>query len=76
MKKMRLVDLLCKISDSVTVWISEDPGSSDGIYFGLAGEVPLKAAMGYDVAEVYPELHPEIYGLTGITVIVKKAEEE
>ena len=76
MKRMRLVDLLYKISDSVTVWISEDPSVSTGIYFGFVGDIQLKTAMGYDVVEVYPESYPAIYGFTGITVIVKKVEEE
>ena len=53
MKRMRLVDLLYKISDSVTIWISEDPSVSTGIYFGFVGDIQLKTAMGYDVVEVY-----------------------
>ena len=72
---MRLLDLLYKIDDEVTVWISTDPNNDSGcIYFGETGEVPISVAQGYDVVGLYPEKYPSMY-CTGITVIVKKEGE-
>lgn len=69
---MRLADLLYKFYEKVTVWVSEDPSVSEGVYFGTAGEIPLHTAAAYEVVEVYPEHYPAIGNLVGITVIVKK----
>lgn len=69
---MKLVDLLCKIYENTTVWISADPSNSDGIYFGAAGEMKLRDAKGYEVVELYPEAYPAIHNFTGITIIVRK----
>lgn len=71
---MRLADLLYKVYENTTVWVSEDPTKSEGIYFGAAGEITLRTAAAYEVVEVYPEHYPAIGNLVGITVIVKKTE--
>ena len=71
---MRLADLLYKVYENTTVWISENPAKSEGIYFGTAGEIALRTAVAYDVVEFYPEHYPAIGNLVGVTVIVKKAE--
>lgn len=72
---MRLLDLLYKIDDDVTVWISTDSkDDSECIYFGETGEIPISVAKGYDVVELYPERYPAMF-CTGITVIVKKEGE-
>lgn len=72
---MKLTDLLYKVYEHTTVWIAEDPSSSDGIYFGPAKEITLHTAAAYDVVEVYPEHYPAIGNLCGISIIVKKREE-
>ena len=69
---MKLVDLLCKIYENTTVWISDDPSSSDGIYFDTAGEMKLRDATGYEVVELYPEAYSAIHNFKGITIIVRK----
>lgn len=69
---MRLADLLYKVYEKTTIWVSEDPKTSEGVYFGAAGEIPLHTAAAYEVVEVYPEHYPAIGGFVGITVIVKK----
>lgn len=71
---MRLADLLYKVYENTTIWVSEDPTKSEGIYFGEAGEIALRTAAAYEVVEVYPEHYPAIGNLVGITVIVKKTE--
>ena len=71
---MRLADLLYKVYENTTIWVSEDPTKSEGIYFGAAGEIALRTAAAYEVVEVYPEHYPAIGNLVGITVIVKKTE--
>ena len=71
---MRLVELLCKVYENTTVWISEDPSISEGIYFGPAKEITLRTAAAYEVVEVYPEHYPAINNYVGITIIVKKVE--
>ena len=72
---MRLIDLLYKVYENTTVWISEDPSVSEGIYFGPVKEITLRVAASYEVVEVYPEHYPAINNYVGITVIVKKREE-
>lgn len=69
---MKLTDLLYKVCENTTVWISEDPSVSEGIYFGLAKEITLRTAAAYEVVEIYPEHYPAIGNLVGITIIVKK----
>lgn len=71
---MRLIDLLYKVYENTTVWISEDPTKSEGVYFGTAGDIQLRVASGYEVVEVYPEHYPAIHNFVGITIIVKKME--
>lgn len=69
---MKLTDLLYKVYENTTVWISEDPSVSEGIYFGPAKEIALRTAAAYEVVEVYPEHYPAIGNFVGITIIVKK----
>ena len=69
---MKLFDLLCKIYENTTVWISDDPSNSDGIYFGAAGEIKLRDTKGYEVVELYPEAYPAIQNFFGVTIIVRK----
>lgn len=69
---MKLADLLSRVYENTTIWVSENPNESEGIYFGAAGEIPLRTAMSYEVVEVCPEHYPAINNLVGITVIVKK----
>lgn len=71
---MKLTDLLYKVYENTTVWIAEDPTNSEGIYFGAAGDIPLRTAAKYEVVEVYPEHYPAINNLVGITIIVKEKE--
>lgn len=71
---MRLIDLLCKVYENTTVWISEDPTESGGVYFGTAREIQLRTAATYEVVEIYPEHYPAIGNFVGITIIVKKTE--
>lgn len=71
---MKLTDLLYKVYENTTVWISEDPTNSEGIYFGPAHEITLRTAAEYEVVEIYPEHYPAIHGFVGITIIVKKKE--
>ena len=73
---MRLTDLLYKVYENTTVWIAEDPTTSEGLYFGAAGDIQLRTAAKYEVVEVYPEHYPAIGNLVGITVIVKKRGEQ
>lgn len=73
-KMMRLIDLLYKIYENTTVWISEDPAISEGVYFGAAGEIHFRTAAAYEVVEFYPECYPAIGNIAGITIIVKKME--
>ena len=69
---MKLTDLLYKVCENTTVWISEDPSVSEGIYFVLAKEITLRTAAAYEVVEIYPEHYTAIGNLVGITNIVKK----
>jgi len=71
---MKLIDLLCVLHDSVTVWIAEDPSRSEGLYFGNVGDITLKDIKNYEVISVYPESYPAIYNFTGISIIVKKKD--
>lgn len=71
---MMLADLLHKVSEDTTIWVAEDPSNSEGIYFGLSGEILLRDAVAYDVVEIYPEHYPAIRNFVGISVIVKKRE--
>ena len=73
---MRLLDLLYKIDICTTVWISEDPKKTEGIYFGRAGEAKVRDMKGYEVVKIYPEHYPAIYNFAGISIIVKKEIEE
>ena len=45
---MKLTDLLYKVYENTTVWISEDPSVSEGIYFGPAKEIALRTAAAYE----------------------------
>lgn len=71
---MKLVDLLYKVDEDTTVWISDDPSQSEGIYFGPVGSIQLRVAAAYEVVTLYPEHYPAIHNLAGITIIVKKKE--
>lgn len=71
---MQLVDLLYKVNEDTTVWISDDPSQSEGIYFGPAKEIALRTAAAYEVVEFYPEHYPAINNYVGITIIVKGME--
>lgn len=73
---MKLTELIYHIHDGTTVWISDDPSKSDGIYFGFAGDIKIGDAKGYEVVEIYPEHYPAIYNFAGITIIVKKENEK
>lgn len=73
-KKMRLIDILYKIPDDTTVWIGESPDAEDGIYFDIAGDVPVKIARRYEVVSIYPERYPAA-SCTGISIIVKETAE-
>jgi hypothetical protein len=72
---MKLTDLLYKVDDGTTVWVSDDPSKSEGIYFGPAGDIHLRVAAAYEVVTLYPERYPAIYNFAGITIIVKKKED-
>ena len=69
---MKLTELLYRVNESTTVWISEDPTTTEGLYFGFAGDMKLRDAKGYEVVKLYPEHYPAIYNFAGITVIVRK----
>lgn len=71
---MRLADLLYKVYENTTIWVSDDPSTTEGIYFGAAGQIRLSTATAYEVVEVYPECYPGIGNFAGITIIVKKRE--
>ena len=71
---MKLTELLYRVNESTTVWISEDPTTTEGLYFGFAGDMKLRDAKGYEVVELYPEHYPAIYNFAGISIIVKKEE--
>lgn len=73
---MKLTKLLSKVYERTTVWIAEDPSNSEGLYFGAAGDIKLREAIGYEVVEMYPEHYPAIGNLVGISIIVKKENEE
>lgn len=74
-KTMQLIDLLYKVDENVTIWVAEDPNNSEGIYFGVAGEIKFHTAAVYEVVEFYPEHYPAIGNRVGITIIVKKADD-
>lgn len=73
---MELLRLLLRVNEFTTVWIAEDPSNSEGIYFGPAGAIKVREAKCYEVVELYPESYPAIGNLTGISIIVKKENEE
>lgn len=73
-KMMRLIDLLYKMYENTTIWVSETPTASEGVYFGAAGGIQFRTAAAYEVVEFYPEYYPAIGNLVGITIIVKKME--
>ncbi len=71
---MKLTDLLYKVYENTTIWVSDDPSKSEGIYFGPAGNILFRTAAAYTVVEIYPECYPAIGNLAGITIIVKEKE--
>ena len=73
---MRLTDLLYKVYENTTIWIAEDPSNSEGIYFGAAGDIKLREAIGYEVVDMYPDHYPAIGNFAGISIIVKKEIQE
>lgn len=73
---MRLTDLLYKVYENTTIWIAEDPSNSEGIYFGAAGDIKLREAIGYEVVDMYTDHYPAIGNFAGISIIVKKEIQE
>lgn len=67
---MRLLDLLYKIHEFTTIWVSTSENSDDAIYFDEAGKMPVGIARKYEVVEFYVEKYPARF-CTGISIIVK-----
>lgn len=70
---MRLSQILPLLCRDTTIWISEDPSVSEGLYFGPAGEAAAFLKKDYNVKEIYPEYYPSIYNFAGITILVTEA---
>lgn len=67
---MKLTELIYKMRETTMVFITDDPVSDEGIYFGAAGDMKVHFATKYEVVEMYAEYYHAAY-CCGITVIVK-----
>ena len=67
---MRLLDLLYKIHEHTTIWVSTSEDADESVYFGEAGDMPIGIARNYEVSEFYVEKYPARF-CTGISIIVK-----
>jgi hypothetical protein len=72
---MKLTDLARVIYEDAFVWISEDPDSNEGIYFGQIGDMVYKTMKLYEVVEIWPE-HYRAIARAGISIHVRKINQQ
>ena len=73
---MKLTDLANLMYVDTAVWITEDPEGDSGLYFGSLGNMSFQLMKSYEVVEIWPERYPALGNRSGISIHVRKIDQQ